>query len=127
MPMDHASDESNQPEDLRDALMSQATSTGKREISEEEQELWQSHFDGDASARNALVEKFFPLVDVNAKNVVETILKAIEESDFHQAGVIGFMESIDEYRSNQHTSFEEFSSLKIRAAILEELANFIRE
>lgn len=96
-------------------------------MSETDQELWASHFAGDVKARNEIVEKYFALVELNCGNVVKSITDAIEQGDFRQAAVIGFMEAVDEYRQRQDLSFEDFSSLKIREAILEELCNFVRE
>ena len=97
------------------------------EMTAEVKELWKRHRGGDKSARKELVEKYFPLVEVNSQNIVETILAAIDDRDFHQAAVIGFLESVDEFDEAYGMPFEEFSSLKIRDAIIEELANFIRE
>jgi DNA-directed RNA polymerase specialized sigma subunit len=96
-------------------------------LSESDRELWESHFAGDVQSRNEIVEKYFGLVELNCGNVVKSIMDAIEQGDFRQAAVIGYMESVDQYRDNKELSFEEFSSLKIREAIIEELCNFVRE
>jgi len=87
--------------------------------------LWEAHWDGDADARNKLVERYFPLVEVTADQVVEVIQKAIEERDFHQAAVIGFLEAMDQYQQDADQPFEEFSARQIRATMVEELMNFL--
>lgn len=94
--------------------------------SAEHRKLWEQHWSGDKLARNELVEKYFPLVEVNSQAVIETILAAIEESDFKQAAVVGYLESVDQFKPGNEFTFEEFSSLKIREAILDELANYIK-
>ena len=107
-------------------LYPKAPLAARRVMDDDERELWGRRVK-DVSARNTLIEKYFPLVDVNTQNVVDTILAAIEESDFRQAAVVGFMESLDEFEPDRGLTFEDFSSLKIRAAILEELRNYIQE
>lgn len=114
-------------DDLSQAILSQHPTSSRREMDAEERKLWQQVASGDATARNVLVEKFFPLVEVNAENVVKSILQAVEESDFHQAGVVGYLEAVDAYRTDMGMSFEEFASLRIRDAIWDELQNFVRE
>ncbi|MCK6440424.1 MAG: hypothetical protein L6Q71_09540 [Planctomycetes bacterium] len=97
------------------------------EMGAEERELWRLKSAGDAVARNQLVEKYFGMVDANSQNVVQTILAAIEESDFHQAAVVGYLSAINDFQPGGDTRFEDYASLRIREAILEELGNFIRE
>lgn len=96
-------------------------------MSESDTELWASHFAGAVEARNEIVEKYFGLVELNTQNVVDTILAAIDQGDFRQAAVIGYLEAVDQYRDNREIAFEDFSSMKIREAIIEELCNFVRE
>ena len=107
-------------------LYPKAPLTARRVMDDDERELWDRRT-RDATARNALIEKYFPLVDVNSQNVIDTILAAIEEGDFRQAAAVGFMESLDEFDPDRGMTFEDFSSLKIRAAILEELRNYTEE
>ena len=96
-------------------------------MSSEEKELWQLKKKGDAGARNELVEKYYWIVAANSKNVIDTIVAATEEGDFDQAGMIGYLEAIKDYDIDEDIRFEDFASMKIREAIIEELNNFIRE
>ena len=97
------------------------------ELTEEERELWRAKSKGDTTARNELVEKYIGIVEANANNVIETIVAAIEENDLSQAGMIGFLQAIKDYDVDGDVRFEDFSSLLIRDAIIEELNNFLRE
>jgi len=110
-----------------ESLIPGVPKTAPARLSDSDRELWARHFAGSTDARNEIVEKYFGLVELNTSNVVKTIMDAVEQGDFRQAAVIGFMEAVDQYKDNRDMVFEEFSSLKIREAILEELSNFVRE
>lgn len=89
-------------------------------------ELWHKFRDRhDAESRNALTEFFFDIVRANNDNIAEVLTQAIEDNDFYQAGVVGFLEAINSYDPDQGVSFEEYSSLAVRRAILKEIHDLI--
>lgn len=89
-------------------------------------ELWKKFRDrNDPDARNSLTEFFFDLVRANTENIAELIVKAAEDNDFYQAGVVGFLEALNSYDPASGISFEEYGSLAVRRAILGELRDLI--
>ena len=55
----------------------------------------------------------------------EVLTQAIEDNDFYQAGVVGFLEALNHYAPEKGVSFEEFSSLAVRRAIIKEILGLI--
>jgi DNA-directed RNA polymerase specialized sigma subunit len=80
---------------------------------------------GDTEARNELTEFYYDMVRANADNISKILLEAIEEGDFSQAGAVAFFEAMNEFDPVKHNSFEEFGSLAIRRAIVEEIRALI--
>jgi RNA polymerase sigma factor for flagellar operon FliA len=76
---------------------------------------------GDVDSRNALTEFYFDMVRANAENINKILFEAIEEGDFSQAGAVAFFEALNEFDPAKHSSFEEFGSLAIRKAIVDEI------
>ncbi|MBX3474818.1 MAG: hypothetical protein KF754_10575 [Planctomycetes bacterium] len=89
-------------------------------------ELWQRfRASGDVQARNALTEFFFDIVRANAENIAEILLESIEQNDLSQTGAVAFFEAMNEYDPAEHGSFEEFGSMAIRRAIMDEIRGLI--
>lgn len=85
--------------------------------------LWEI-FDRDRTnidARNALVEKFMPLVEYHAKNIAARLPKMIELGDLVSAGIFGLVTAIGAFDISKGVKFETFSALRIRGAILDGL------
>lgn len=80
---------------------------------------------GDTEARNALTEFYFDIVRANSENIAEILLEAVEQNDLSQAGAVAFFEAMNEFDPEEHGSFEEFGSMAIRRAIVEELRGLI--
>ena len=90
------------------------------------EELWRRFRERhDVESRNALTEFFFDIVRANNDNIAEILTQAIEDNDFYQAGVVGFLEALNSYDPEQGVSFEEFSSLAVRRAILREIQDLV--
>ena len=84
--------------------------------------LWDKYRErGDTDARNELTEFYFDMVRANAENIAEILVEAIEEGDLSQAGAVAFFEALNEFNPAEHNSFEEFGSLAIRRAIVDEI------
>ncbi|MBZ0136698.1 MAG: hypothetical protein K8I27_10025 [Planctomycetes bacterium] len=76
---------------------------------------------GDMEARNELTEFYFDMVRANAENIAEILVKAIDEGDLSQAGAVAFLEALNEFDPARHNSFEEYGSIAIRRAMVDEI------
>ncbi|MCC7510061.1 MAG: hypothetical protein IT464_11930 [Planctomycetes bacterium] len=84
--------------------------------------LWDKYrVQGDADSRNALTEFYFDMVRANAENIADIVLEAIQEGDFSQAGAVAFFEAMNDFDPEVHGTFEEFGSMAIRKAIVNEI------
>lgn len=88
--------------------------------------LWaQFRRNGDTESRNALTEFYFDMVRANADNIAEILLEAVEQNDLSQAGAVAFFEALNEYDPEEHGTFEDFGSMTIRRAIMDELRGLV--
>lgn len=89
-------------------------------------ELWREFRDsGSPDARNALTEFYFDMVRANSENIAEILLEAIEQNDLYQSGAVAFFEAMNEFDPKEHGTFEDYGSMAIRRAIVEELRGLI--
>jgi len=79
----------------------------------------------DVESRNELTEFYFDMVRANADNIAKILVEAIEEGDFSQAGAVAFFEALNAFDPAAGNSFEEFGSLAIRKAIVEEIRTLV--
>jgi len=117
------------PEKIEDIFPGLTTDPIKR-ISDQDTELFARHFKGDNAARNEIVERYFGLVEVSVEAALKVIREAIEEGDLLQAGALGYMEAVAEYRDNEANRarpFEDFCAMRIRSAVLAELIRTLGE
>lgn len=77
--------------------------------------------EGGAEDRNALTEFYFDMVRANSENIAEIIMEAIQDNDLYQAGAVAFFEALNDFDPAEHNSFEEYGSLAIRKAIVDEI------
>lgn len=88
--------------------------------------LWDKfRANGDVESRNTLTEFYFDMVRANADNIAKILVEAIEEGDLSQAGALAFFEAMNEFDPAQDSSFEEFGSIAIRRAIVEEIRGLV--
>lgn len=88
--------------------------------------LWRKFRDtDDMEARNSLVEYYVDIVRANAESITRIMMEAIEDNDLYQAGMVGFLESLNVFDPDKDLSFEDFSSLAVRKTIMEELQALI--
>ena len=80
---------------------------------------------GDVESRNVLTEFYFDMVRANAENIAKILIEAIEEGDLSQAGAVAFFEALNDYDPEQHNTFEEFGSVAIRRAIVDEIRGLV--
>ncbi|MDC1141592.1 hypothetical protein OAU50_00750 [Planctomycetota bacterium] len=89
--------------------------------------LWDKLKSGNAEAKNTLTEFYYDIVRANSENIAQILMEAIEEQDIFQAGVVAFFEALNDYDPAKHGPFEQFSSVKIRHSILEEIKGLVGE
>lgn len=76
---------------------------------------------GDIEARNTLTEFYFDIVRANSENIAEILMEAIQENDLSQAGAVAFFEALNDFDPDEHGTFEDFGSIAIRRAIVNEI------
>ena len=91
----------------------------ERDISQ----VWQE-FKQDQSSqelRNALIEKYLPLVRYNAERVWSKLPDGVDLNDLISAGVFGLMDAIEAFDLTRGVKFETYCVPRIRGAMLDEL------
>lgn len=67
------------------------------------------------------VQEYAPLVKRLAHHMLTRLPASVQPDDLIQAGMMGLMDAINRYQSNQGTQFETYASQRIRGAMLDEL------
>ena len=67
------------------------------------------------------VREYAPLVKRMAHHLLTRLPASVQLDDIIQAGMMGLMDAINRYESNQGTQFETYASQRIRGAMLDEL------
>jgi DNA-directed RNA polymerase specialized sigma subunit len=84
--------------------------------------IWDKYREsGDAEARGELTDFYFGMVQANSDNIARIVVEAIEENDLYQAGVVAFFEALNDFDPSEGFTFEDFGSLAIRRAIVDEI------
>ena len=73
------------------------------------------------SLRNALIERFLPLVRYNAERVWAKLPDGVDLNDLISAGVFGLMDAIEAFDLERGVKFETYCVPRIRGAMLDEL------
>jgi RNA polymerase sigma factor FliA len=86
-------------------------------------ELWRAYKADQTNEqlRNALVEKYFPLVRYNGERVWSRLPEGVDLDDLISAGVFGLMDAIDAFDLSRGVKFETYCVPRIRGAMLDEL------
>jgi RNA polymerase sigma factor for flagellar operon FliA len=71
--------------------------------------------------RNALVEKYLPLVRLIARQIVSKLPKSVQIGDLKSAGTFGLITAIDGFDIDRGVRFETYCATRIKGAILDEL------
>ena len=71
--------------------------------------------------RNALVERYMPLVKVAAERVWSEIHRMVELEELKSVAVLGLIEAVDGYDIDRGVKFETYCASRLRGAILDEL------
>lgn len=86
-------------------------------------EVWQEYKQDQSNKelRNALMEKYLPLVRYNAERVWSKLPDGVDLNDLISAGVFGLMDAIEAFDLNRGVKFETYCVPRIRGAMLDEL------
>ncbi|HIV56052.1 MAG TPA: RNA polymerase sigma factor FliA [Candidatus Anaerobiospirillum stercoravium] len=71
--------------------------------------------------RNELVVKYAPLVKRVAMHLKARLPASVDVNDLVQSGMIGLIESLQNYKEGQGATFETYASIRIRGAIIDQL------
>ena len=95
------------------------TTRVERDISQ----VWQDYKADQSSQelRNALIEKYLPLVKYNAERVWAKLPDGVDLNDLISAGVFGLMDAIEAFDLTRGVKFETYCVPRIRGAMLDEL------
>lgn len=92
-------------------------------LAEDVTETWKS-FKKDQEnqdLRNALIERYLPLVRFNAERVWQKLPDGVDLNDLISAGVFGLMDAIEAFDMERGVKFETYCVPRIRGAMLDEL------
>jgi len=92
---------------------------------DETAKLWEKFIQDktDQTLRNALIERYLPLVRYIGEKLSHKLPDEVEVDDLVSAGVFGLMNAIDAFDVNRGIKFETYSLPRIRGAMLDELRN----
>ncbi len=89
---------------------------------EETQRIWSEYKrTRTCRLRNALMERYLPIVKYNADRIAAKLPDEVENDDLMSAGVFGLMDAIDAFDLGRGVKFETYCAARIRGAILDEL------
>ena len=71
--------------------------------------------------RNALMERYYPLVRYIAERLLQTLPKSIELDDLVSAGLFGLMDAIRGFDHARNIKFKTYCTTRIRGSILDQL------
>lgn len=75
----------------------------------------------DQRLRNALIERYLPLVRYNAERVWAKLPDGVDLNDLISAGVFGLIDAIEAFDMDRGVKFETYCVPRIRGAMLDEL------
>jgi RNA polymerase sigma factor for flagellar operon FliA len=92
---------------------------------EETAKLWENFIQdkSNQSLRNALIERYMPLVRFHGEKLSHKLPDEVELDDLVSAGIFGLMDAIDAFDVNREVKFETYCAQRIRGAMLDELRN----
>ncbi len=71
--------------------------------------------------RNQIIEQYLPLIKKIACSVIRNHCQSLDYDDLVTAGVLGLMQSIDNYDTSHEVSFAGYCKLRVRGAMYDEL------
>lgn len=79
------------------------------------------HITSDEESRDAMLERHAPLVARIAHHLKGRLPETVELDDLIQAGMIGLLEAVQNFRHGHGAAFETFAGIRIRGAMLDEV------
>ena len=92
-------------------------------VTEDIAELWKLYKQDQSNQdlRNALIERYLPLVRYNAERVWAKLPEGVDLNDLISAGVFGLMDAIDAFDLERGVKIETYCVPRIRGAMLDDL------
>ena len=92
---------------------------------DETAKLWENFIrdKSNQTLRNALIERYLPLVRYHGERVSSRLPDEVELDDLVSAGIFGLMDAIDAFDITRGVKFETYCVPRIRGAMLDELRN----
>lgn len=84
-------------------------------------QLWSRHWQGDATAKRALIEAYLPLVKRVVGRLAINLPGFVDRGDLEGAAVLGLIEAIGAFREERGVRFETYAVARIRGAALDNL------
>lgn len=84
-------------------------------------ELWAAYHGGDMEARNALVTKYYPLVERVAKQVIKPLPSQVELDDLISDGVFGLFDAIERFDPSRGFKLETYAVMRVRGEMYDRL------
>ncbi|MBL8896099.1 MAG: FliA/WhiG family RNA polymerase sigma factor [Planctomycetes bacterium] len=125
VPLEAPQAESQVPAPAPAAFPAKGTRSERNAIPRDDQsteELWRAFkASGDVNLRNALIERYLPMVRYISERLLQTLPKSIELDDLCSAGQFGLMDAIDGFDLSRGIKFKTYCTTRIRGSILDEL------
>lgn len=83
--------------------------------------LWRDFCSGNTSARDQLLIYYLPLVKIAAGRMKSTLPGSVQYDDLTSAGLVGLINSLDNFNPSLGHKFETYAMPRIRGAILDSL------
>ena len=88
----------------------------------EVEDLWREFKEtGSEELRNALIERYYPLVRQVAQRLKMGLPNSVQLDDLVGAGTFGLLNAIERYDPNRGVRFKTYCSLRVRGSILDDL------
>jgi RNA polymerase sigma factor for flagellar operon FliA len=95
---------------------------GARGLSRETDDVWDTfRKTGSPKARDALIERYLPLVGLVARRVAAALPGSVQFDDLVGAGCFGLIDAIKRFDPAVGARFETYCSVRVRGAMLDEL------
>lgn len=87
-----------------------------------DEEIWKRYKEtGDTSFRNALVERYAPLVKYVAGRMAVNMPPSVEFDDLVSYGVFGLIDAIEKFQPERGFKFKTYATTRVRGGIIDEL------
>ena len=106
----------------REGVFQMDTTTMSNECWATDADAWAAYeADRSTPVRNAVAERYLPLIRWAADGLHKTLPKEVDVNDLYQAGIFGLIRAVERYDRRKGVKFETYSATPIRGAMLDHL------